>query len=84
MNNSFHTISNVLFVPNSKTKLISIGQLQEKGYGVTIKGGVCIIFDEQLGLITEAHMTKNRMFPLRLNTTSSQLCFYTRLKEEGW
>ncbi|PON49915.1 Zinc finger, CCHC-type, partial [Parasponia andersonii] len=35
--NSTHTISNVLFVPDLKTNLLSVGQLQEKGYEISIK-----------------------------------------------
>lgn len=58
------TISNVLLVPDLKTNLLSIGQLQEKGYEVTIKDGVCHIRDEKLGLIAQVTMTANRMFSL--------------------
>ncbi|KAH7571499.1 hypothetical protein JRO89_XS04G0063100 [Xanthoceras sorbifolium] len=39
--NSTHTISNVLFVPDLKTNLLSVGQLQEKGYEISIKDKVC-------------------------------------------
>ena len=39
--NSSHTISNVLFVSDLKTNLLSVGQLQEKGYENSIKDGVC-------------------------------------------
>ena len=35
--NSTHTIFNVLFGPDLKTNLLSIGQLQEKGYEIIIK-----------------------------------------------
>ena len=49
--NSIQTISNVLFVPDLRTNLLSVGQLQEKGYGISIKNGVCRIEDEKLGLI---------------------------------
>lgn len=33
---SIHTISNVLYVPDLKTNLLSVGQLQEKGYEISI------------------------------------------------
>ena len=72
--NSFRSIANVLFVPDLKTKLLSIGQLQEKEYEVYIKGGVCRTFDEKLGLIAQVSMTANSMFPLHLNNTS-HTCF---------
>jgi len=58
-------ISNVLFVPDLKTNnLLNIGQLQEKGYEIFIKYGVCRIHDEKLGLIAQVKMTTNRMFSL--------------------
>jgi hypothetical protein len=72
--NSTHTIANVLFVPELKTNLLSVGQLQEKGYEIYIKDGVCQIQDAKLGLIAQVNMTANRMFPLYLhNTTQSCL-----------
>lgn len=77
------TISNVLFVPELKTNLLSVGQLQERGYEIIIKDGVCRIKDEKLGLVTEIAMTANRMFPLRLHS-SSQTCFSAKLKDEAW
>ncbi|XP_024042855.1 uncharacterized protein LOC112099667 [Citrus clementina] len=61
---SSHSFSNVLFVPELKTNLFSVGQLQEKGYEISIKEGVFRIHDEKLGLIAQVKMTANRMFPL--------------------
>ncbi|KAL5832283.1 hypothetical protein ACOSQ4_017637 [Xanthoceras sorbifolium] len=70
--NSTHTISNVLFVPNLKTNLLSI----------SIKDEVCQIQDAKLGLIAQVNMTANRMFPLYFyNTTHSY--FLTKLKNEA-
>ncbi|KAM7495176.1 hypothetical protein LguiB_029785 [Lonicera macranthoides] len=78
--NSTQTISNVLFVPELKTNLFSVGQLQEKGYEFSIKDGICRIQDEKLGLIAQVSMTTNRMFPLYLhNITHSR--FSAKLKE---
>jgi len=43
-NSPTHTISNVLFVPELKTNLLSVSQLQENGYEISIKdGGACQI-----------------------------------------
>ncbi|KAI5406878.1 hypothetical protein KIW84_053229 [Lathyrus oleraceus] len=71
------TISNVLFVPDLKTNLLSVGQLQEKGYGIYVKNGVCRIEDEKLGLIAQVNMTANRMFPLYLQD-NTQSCLSAR------
>ena len=81
--NSIQTICNVLFVPNLRTNLLSVGQLQDKGYGISIKNGVCRIEDEKLGLIAQVNMATKRMFPLYLyDTTHSYL--FARLGEKEW
>ncbi|GKV03282.1 hypothetical protein SLEP1_g15614 [Rubroshorea leprosula] len=73
----------VKFGDNSKTNLLSIGQLQEKGYEIIIKNGVCRIQDSKLGLIAQVKMTANRMFPLHLNC-ASQSCFSAKTNEVAW
>ena len=85
--NSIDTIANVFFffffVPDLKTNLLSVGQLQEKGYEIFIKYGVCQIQDAKLGLIAQVNMTANRMFALYLHNTA-HLCFLAKLKDEAW
>ncbi|GLU09096.1 hypothetical protein SLE2022_259720 [Rubroshorea leprosula] len=81
--NAAQTISNVLYVPELKTNLLSIGQLQEKGYEIIIKNGVCRIQDSKLGLIAQVKMTANRMFPLHLNC-ASQSCFSAKANDVAW
>ncbi|XP_050240757.1 uncharacterized protein LOC126689560 [Quercus robur] len=81
--NSIQTISNVLFVPDLRTNLLSVGQLQERGYEISIKNGVYRIEDEKLGLIAQVNMTTNRMFPLYLHDTTHS-CLSTRLGEKEW
>ncbi|CAM8910357.1 unnamed protein product [Rhodiola kirilowii] len=39
--NTTQTISSVFYVPDLKSNLLSVGQLQEKGYEITIKDGMC-------------------------------------------
>lgn len=81
--NSLHTISNVLYAPELKTNLLSIDQLQEKGYECSIKGGIFKILDPKLGLIAQVNMTKNRLFLLYLHNYAHS-CFPASIKEEAW
>lgn len=60
---NIETISNVFYIPDLKNNLLSVGQLQEKGYVTTIKGGACEIYDPKRGLIAHVKMTQNRLFP---------------------
>ena len=78
--NFMETIFTVLYVLDLKTNLLSVGQLQEKGYEISIKNGVCQIQDK---LIAQVNMTTNRMFLLYLHSTTHS-CLYARLKEVAW
>ena len=74
--NSFRSIVDVLLVPNLKTKFLSIVQLQEKGYEVFIKGGVCRIFDEKLGLIFSSQHDCKSYVPTASQQYFSYMFFY--------
>ena len=63
--------------------MLSIGQLQEKGYEIIIKNGVCRIQDQKKGLIAQVNMITNRMFPLYLHNTTN-LCFSAKMKDIAW
>ena len=80
---AIQTISNVLFILALKTNLLSVSHLQEKGYEISIKDGVCRIQDAKLGLIAQVNMTANRMFLLYLHNTT-RLCFSAKLKDIAW
>ena len=66
------TISNVLYVLNLKSNLLSIGQLEENGHVITLKNGVCEIYDPCKGVIAAVKKTSNRLYPLKIE--SIQTC----------
>ncbi|XP_028063324.1 uncharacterized protein LOC114266596 [Camellia sinensis] len=66
-----------------KTNLLSVVQLQEKGYEIIIKEGTCIIQDPKMGLITQVNMTANRMFPLYIQNDILS-CFSAMVKDLAW
>ncbi|XP_019248366.1 PREDICTED: uncharacterized protein LOC109227623 [Nicotiana attenuata] len=76
------TISNVLYVPDLKSNLLSVGQLQEKGYVITIKKGECEIYDPVRGAIAIVQMSSNRLFPIKID--SIQSCLMTEVKDPSW
>ncbi|KAK2987329.1 hypothetical protein RJ640_023630 [Escallonia rubra] len=59
-NGFVETISNVLYVPDLKSNLLSASQLQEKGYIITIQQGACEIYDPTKGAIVVVEMSSNR------------------------
>jgi len=82
-NNIVHTISSVFYIPDLKSNLISLGQLQEKGYIIIIQRSRCQIQHPEKGLIAEAEMTSNRMFPLHIQH-GVQKCLSTRVQDPTW
>nr|XP_016495311.1 PREDICTED: uncharacterized protein LOC107814410 [Nicotiana tabacum] len=82
-NNGFvETISNVLYVPDLKSNLLSVGQLQEKGHVLTIKKGKCEIYDPVRGAIEIIQMSSNRLFSIMID--SMQSCLMTEVKDPSW
>lgn len=81
-NGFVETISDVLYVPDLKSNLLSAGQLQEKGYEINIKNGICEIYDPLRGSIAVVKMSSNRLFPLEI--VISQPCFIAEIENPTW
>ena len=66
-------IQNVYFSLGMKQNLMNIGQLFQNGYKVLMENDKCVI-QEKVGnknLLAAVQMTKNIMFPLRIETCFS-------------
>ncbi|BBG97239.1 hypothetical protein Prudu_006294, partial [Prunus dulcis] len=81
-NNFIETISNVFFIPDLKTNLLSAGQFQDKGYRITIFQGECEIYDPKRGSIAMVKMSPNRLFPLKLKSVNT--CMVAKENDETW
>ncbi|XP_022159154.1 uncharacterized protein LOC111025579 [Momordica charantia] len=78
-NGFVETISNFLFVPSLNSNLLSVGQLLEKGYVITLKDDSCEIYDPIRGAIAVVPMSANRLFPLKIEST--QPCLMAEIKD---
>ncbi|KAL9437863.1 hypothetical protein AB3S75_023687 [Citrus x aurantiifolia] len=82
-NNGFvETISNVFYLPDLKSNLLSVGQLQEKGYVITIQNGAGETYDPSRGAVAVVQMNSNKLFPLKIN--SAQSCLMVEVKDPSW
>ena len=74
-----HLVQDVLYVPDLKNNLLSIGQLQEKGLEILIKFNECRIYHPSRGLIIQSNMSTNRMFALfsKNETNMAMMCLQT-------
>ncbi|KAK4387559.1 hypothetical protein Sango_2362500 [Sesamum angolense] len=65
-------INDVMYIPNLRTNLFSVGQMMEKGYTLHFGGDSCTIYDnkDKTLKITEVRMKEHRCFPIHLQYMS--------------
>ncbi|KAH9681844.1 hypothetical protein KPL71_027113 [Citrus sinensis] len=80
---SHQIISNVYYVPNMKSNILSLGQLLEKGYDIHLKDYSLFLRDDKGNLITKVRMSKNRMFPLNIQNDVAK-CLKACHKDQSW
>jgi len=76
-------ISNVYYVPDMKTNILSLGQLLEKGYHISLQNMQLTITDARGKLVTRVQMTKNRMFPLAIHHDTPR-CLTAIINDKDW
>ncbi|KAK4399801.1 hypothetical protein Sango_1086200 [Sesamum angolense] len=61
-------INDVMYIPNLRTNLFSVGQMMEKGYTLHFGGDSCTIYDnkDKTLKIMEVRMKEHRCFPIHL------------------
>ncbi|CAL8168529.1 unnamed protein product [Prunus armeniaca] len=80
-NDFVQTIANIFFIPDLKTSLLSAGQLQDKGYMITIFKGKCEVYDPKRGSIAVVKMSSNKLFPLKIKTVQASLL---TIEDNSW
>ncbi|KAG8376361.1 hypothetical protein BUALT_Bualt09G0055100 [Buddleja alternifolia] len=65
---SHHFISNVFYVPEIKSNILSLGQLLEKNYDIHLKNKSLMIKDENGRLLVKVPMTRNKIFRLNIQS----------------
>ena len=82
-NGEHQFISNVYYVPNMKSNILSLGQLLEKGYDIQLKDKSLSIRDSASNLITKVPMSKNKMFVLNIQHGVAQ-CLKACYQDVSW
>ena len=83
-NGSSTIIKDVLYVPGMKCNLLSVGQLIEKGFSVTMKNEVLELFDANNKLVLISPLSKNRTFKTLISSTEVQ-CLQTVVEnKKSW
>jgi len=76
-------ITDVLYVPNRRSNLISIGQLLQKGYTMKMEAQAMKVFDSRNILILKAPLSKQRTFKINISVIEDE-CLLSETKSENW
>lgn len=78
-------IQDVWYVPSMKSNMMSVGELIEKGFSVTIKDNLLKLYDCNQKLITNSEQGRNWTFKVNIKTADSECFSATSFKEcELW
>ncbi|KAK2440889.1 putative mitochondrial protein [Trifolium repens] len=75
-------ITGVLYVPEMKTNLLSMGQLLEKGFIMHLENNVMEVFDSHKNTILRAPISQNRTFQVQIS--ANQCLASIKIGDEAW
>ena len=76
-------LTDVYYIPQLRSSIISIGQLDERGSEVLIKDGVLRIRDREQRLLAKVKRSQNWLYLLDLEV-EQPVCLAARHTEEPW
>ena len=76
-------ISNVYYVPDMKSNILSLGQLLEKGYDISLRNKHLTVTDARGKMIIRVEMARNRMFPLTIHHDTPR-CLSAVIDDKDW
>ncbi|XP_050877269.1 uncharacterized protein LOC127081022 [Lathyrus oleraceus] len=65
-------IKDVLYVPSMKSNLMSVGQIIEKGFSVTMKDNLLKLYDSDQKLIMQSEQRNNKIFKVNMETCETK------------
>ncbi|XP_066324192.1 uncharacterized protein [Miscanthus floridulus] len=65
-NGEHRTLTDVYYIPQLRSSIISIGQLDERGCEVLIESGILKILDQERRLLAKVKCSRNRLYLLDL------------------
>jgi hypothetical protein len=82
-NGEHRVLTEVYYIPDLRSNIISLGQMDEAGCKVLIKNSELHIFDRPRKLVTCVSRSKNRLYIVSLNLTAP-VCMLAKLNDVAW
>lgn len=82
-NGEHHTLANAYYIPRLTTSIISVGQLDEVGFEVHVRGGVMRIHDKARRLLAKIYRSPSWLYILDAEI-ARPVCLAAHAKEDAW
>ena len=82
-NGESRTLADVYYIPSLCNNIISLGQLSEEGYMITLSGVLLWVRDNKGVLIMKVKRSTNRLYKIILQN-SEQKCLLAKGDEDNW
>ncbi|GJW19411.1 zinc finger, CCHC-type containing protein [Tanacetum coccineum] len=76
-------VSNVYYIPNLKSNILSLGQLTEIGCKVIMDGNKLTLYDKSKKLLMKVERSKNRLYSIRLQI-DTPICLLANVDNQAW
>nr|GEW50703.1 zinc finger, CCHC-type [Tanacetum cinerariifolium] len=76
-------VSDVYYIPNLKSNILSLGQLTEIGCKVIMDGNKLTLYDKNKKLLMKVERSKNRLYSIRLQI-EAPICILANVDNQAW
>ncbi|PWA38442.1 gag-pol polyprotein [Artemisia annua] len=76
-------VSDVYYIPNLKSNILSLGQLTEIGCKIIMDGNKLTLYDKSKKLLMKVERSKNRLYSIRLQI-EAPICLLANVDNQAW
>ncbi|GJY99628.1 zinc finger, CCHC-type containing protein [Tanacetum coccineum] len=76
-------VSDVYYIPNLKSNILSLGQLTEIGCKIIMDGNKLTLYDKNKKLLIKVERSKNRLYSIRLQI-EAPICLLANVDNQAW
>nr|GEY47043.1 zinc finger, CCHC-type [Tanacetum cinerariifolium] len=82
-NNEQKIVSDIYYIPNLKSDILSLGQLTEIGCKIIMNGNKLTLYDKNKKLLIKVERSKNQLYSIRLQI-EAPICLLANVDNQAW
>nr|GFB11212.1 zinc finger, CCHC-type [Tanacetum cinerariifolium] len=83
LNNEQKIVSDIYYIPNLKSNILSLGQLTEIGCKIIMDGNKLTLYDKNKKLLIKVKRSKNRLYSIKLQI-KAPICLLANVDNQAW